>query len=63
MSDFSLVPIVFHPFVMCIVPCDVDLRVLIFVPKASGDGGEIKRGMCLYSSFATRVPQLKIRHF
>ena len=42
MCDFSLVPIVFRHFVTCIVPCDVDLRVLIFLPKASGgDGGEL----------------------
>jgi hypothetical protein len=63
MSDFPLVPIVFHQFFTCIMPWDVDLLVLIFVPKASGDDGGITRGTCLDRSFATRVSQLKIWHF
>ena len=64
MSDFSLVPIVFRHFFMRIVPCDVDLLVLlIFVPKASRHDGGITRDTCLYCSFATRSSQLKIWHF
>ena len=72
MSDFFLVHIVFCQFFTCIVPCDVDLRVLlIFVPKAGGGGGGgggggddgITRDICLYRSFATRVSQLKIWNF
>jgi hypothetical protein len=64
MSDFSLVPIVFRHFFMCIVPCDVDLRVpLIFVPKASGDNGGITRDPCLYCSLRQDCQNLKFGIF
>jgi len=42
MSNFSLIPIVFHHFFTCIALGDVDLRFsLIFIPKATADKGEI----------------------
>jgi hypothetical protein len=63
-SDFTLVCVIFCQFFTCVVPCDLDLCVLlIFVPKASSDDRGITWDTCSRRSFATSLSRLKIWHF